>query len=264
LNPTHLTVFGTKILFGARRDLWITDGTSSGTSELQIPSTGLQVDDIIALGNNKALVEGSAPDLGRSNLWVTDGTGAGTTELTVAGAYSSGLAPQGGIVLGDRFVFSGRDAAGENNLWVTDGTAAGTSEILSNESSGGLAPHGFQTFGSDALFYGFDANGQSGLWETDGTSAGTFEIPITTAFAGSINPDDLVTVACYCRGTLIATARGETPVEDLEIGDLIMTVSGMLRPIKWIGRRSYGVRFVMGRKDIQPICFKQGSLGPGA
>jgi Hint domain len=41
----------------------------------------------------------------------------------------------------------------------------------------------------------------------------------------------------------------------------VMTASGLARPIKWIGRRSYGGRFVMGRKDILPICFKAGSLG---
>jgi autotransporter-associated beta strand protein len=67
-------------------------------------------------------------------------------------------------------------------------------------------------------------------------------------------------VACYCRGTGIATAHGEVPVERLAIGDLVMTASGALRPIKWIGTRSYGGRFIMGRKDILPICFKAGSL----
>ena len=38
-------------------------------------------------------------------------------------------------------------------------------------------------------------------------------------------------------------------------------MSGALRPIKWIGRRSYGGRFVMGRKDILPVCIKAGALG---
>ncbi len=68
-------------------------------------------------------------------------------------------------------------------------------------------------------------------------------------------------VACYCRGTLIATADGEVPVETLAIGDEVMTASGALRPIKWIGRRSYGGRFIMGRKDILPVCIKAGALG---
>jgi hypothetical protein len=66
--------------------------------------------------------------------------------------------------------------------------------------------------------------------------------------------------ACYCCGTLIATGRGQVPVEDLAIGDIVATASGALRPIKWIGRRSYDGRFIMGRKDLLPICFKAGSL----
>ena len=37
-------------------------------------------------------------------------------------------------------------------------------------------------------------------------------------------------------------------------------MSGAVRPIKWIGRRSYSGRFVMGRKDILPICIKAGAL----
>ena len=68
-------------------------------------------------------------------------------------------------------------------------------------------------------------------------------------------------VACYCPGTLIATERGEMPVERLAIGDRVATRSGALRPIKWIGQRSYGGRFVLGRKDILPICIKAGALG---
>jgi hypothetical protein len=70
-------------------------------------------------------------------------------------------------------------------------------------------------------------------------------------------------IACYCRGTQILTDKGEVAVEDLAIGDAVATVSGQARPIKWIGRRSYGGRFIMGRKDILPICFKAGSLGEG-
>ena len=65
---------------------------------------------------------------------------------------------------------------------------------------------------------------------------------------------------CYCPGTLILTTRGEVLVEDLEIGDRVVTLRGEARRIKWIGRRSYNGRFALGKQDILPVCFKAGSL----
>jgi hypothetical protein len=67
-------------------------------------------------------------------------------------------------------------------------------------------------------------------------------------------------VACYCAGTRIATPAGEVPVETLAIADRVVTQSGEVRPVKWIGRRSYGGRFIMDRKDILPICIKAEAL----
>ena len=72
-----------------------------------------------------------------------------------------------------------------------------------------------------------------------------------------------VGIACYCAGTLILADHGEVAVETLQIGDRVITANGVARPIKWIGKRSYGGRFIMGRKDILPVCFKAGSLGDG-
>jgi Hint domain len=41
---------------------------------------------------------------------------------------------------------------------------------------------------------------------------------------------------CFLRGTSILTAEGERKIEDLEVGDLLPTTFGGLRPIQWIGR----------------------------
>jgi hypothetical protein len=71
------------------------------------------------------------------------------------------------------------------------------------------------------------------------------------------------TPACYCRGTLITTVRGDVPVEDIAIGDLVVTASGAARPVRWVGRRSYGGRFLAGQPHILPVRIAAGSLGGG-
>jgi len=68
------------------------------------------------------------------------------------------------------------------------------------------------------------------------------------------------TTPCYCRGTRIRTPGGQVPVEDLRIGDLVMTADGEALPLKWIGRRSYRDWLAVGNADVQPILFKAGSL----
>jgi len=44
---------------------------------------------------------------------------------------------------------------------------------------------------------------------------------------------------CFLSGTRIATPDKEIAIEDLRIGDVVMTVSGKPKPIKWIGRNRY-------------------------
>jgi len=44
---------------------------------------------------------------------------------------------------------------------------------------------------------------------------------------------------CFLRGTRILTGKGELPVEDISVGDFVMSERGTLLPIKWIGRRRF-------------------------
>jgi autotransporter passenger strand-loop-strand repeat protein len=109
---------------------------------------------------------------------------------------------------------------------------------------------------------------------TDGSSVytqqlvGDYEGVFFNTAAGPLTGlDTLVTASetpCYRRGTLILTDRGEVAVEDLRIADRLVTLSGAVRPIRWIGRRSYDGRFAAGNPKILPILFRPHALADGA
>ena len=60
--------------------------------------------------------------------------------------------------------------------------------------------------------------------------------------------------ACYLRGTHILTPTGEAFVEDLKIGEPVVTRFAGIQPIKWIGRQSYDSRSVQTDHDRIPVC----------
>ncbi len=70
-------------------------------------------------------------------------------------------------------------------------------------------------------------------------------------------------IACFLRGTLIWTERGEVAVEDLAIGDEVVILSGEVRPIKWIGHRAYDGRFVAANRSVLPIRIEAGAFDDG-
>ncbi|MCE8537058.1 Hint domain-containing protein [Ruegeria pomeroyi] len=66
---------------------------------------------------------------------------------------------------------------------------------------------------------------------------------------------DTTNVTCFCRGTLIATAAGEIPVEDLSPGARVITRDRGYQRIRWIGSTALDAH-----PNIAPIRIRAGVL----
>ena len=98
--------------------------------------------------------------------------------------------------------------------------------------------------------------------DTLATNGGPQTIPLMfLASNGMFGQEALLvefTITCFCAGTLIATPLGETPVQDLRIGDQILTACGRPVPVKWIGRQTVSTRFGPAER-LMPVRFAAGS-----
>jgi hypothetical protein len=65
---------------------------------------------------------------------------------------------------------------------------------------------------------------------------------------------------CYLRGTRIRTPEGEPRIEELKIGDLVVTLSGESKPIKWIGRQRFKKSSECWPRDFEPIRISRFAL----
>jgi autotransporter passenger strand-loop-strand repeat protein len=78
--------------------------------------------------------------------------------------------------------------------------------------------------------------------------------------AGSGTDITVDTTPCYCRGTLILTDRGDVAVEDLRIGDHVITRTGTARPIRWTGHRAVDCMRHPDPSAVWPIRIQAGAF----
>jgi Ca2+-binding RTX toxin-like protein len=68
-------------------------------------------------------------------------------------------------------------------------------------------------------------------------------------------------VPCFTPGTAIATPRGERMVEDLTVGDKIITRDNGIQEIRWLGTRTLTGFELARAPQLRPILIQKGALG---
>jgi hypothetical protein len=71
--------------------------------------------------------------------------------------------------------------------------------------------------------------------------------------------DEIFDTVCFAEGTLIAGPDGETEVEALRTGDLILAENGTPVPVKWIARQT--VHKLFSGPRVQLVRIQAGALG---
>jgi ELWxxDGT repeat protein len=166
--PSQLVALGGKVFFSSGDELWVSDGTSTGTELLADACPGPCSSQPSLLGTVGGILLWTAEGDEARGLWRSDGTRAGTYPLPGPGGVFNVQ-----VVSDHLLIFMGCSAAEGCELWASDGTPPGTRLVKDftpgpADSNLFLATRGGRTF---AILS--DPHGDKSLWATDGTEAGT-------------------------------------------------------------------------------------------
>lgn len=158
------------VFFPFDGELWVTDGTVSGTVFVSDESPASPS---YAAPLNGELVYAQRSEGGGGELWKSDGTTAGTQEFVEIDSddplYPTLVSNGAGAV----YFAIGHSEYGRE-LWKTDGTQDGT-RLLKDiwEGPGGSSPTDMTVLGDTLYFSAHDGYHGRELWKSDGTTAGT-------------------------------------------------------------------------------------------
>ena len=70
-------------------------------------------------------------------------------------------------------------------------------------------------------------------------------------------------IPCFTPGTLISTERGEVAVEDLRVGDRVVTRDNGFQTLRWVGSKRLSLADLIVNPALRPVEIGAGALGHG-
>lgn len=189
-------------------------------------------------------------DGGPNNTLDLSGFAAPSTVDLAAGSFSSadGMTDNIAIALGT--TIDSAVGGGGNDIFVVNG---------GNDTIDGGGGSNTVDFSGDFSQYTLDrSNGTitvGGLGATDLlTNVATLDFADRSIAASGI--------ACFLRGTRVRTPGGEVPVETLRPGDSVLTASGRVAPVRWVGARAVNIARHPRPWDVRPIRIRAHAIAP--
>jgi autotransporter passenger strand-loop-strand repeat protein len=256
----------------------VTSGTTvmSGGTEV-VSAQGSEIGSVVSAGGYE-LISGNSVNAVVSGSAVIQG--GSVSGLTVTGGGSVQVQD---AILGFS-VLSGTTITGSGTLTVSDGNDLAGSVFFGDEGALVLSStampfatlSGFnETTSIDLAAVPYSATYTSNFADDNlvikegGQSyvlqfAGTFR---HEQFVISADPQGgtlitLVDPPCFVAGTLIATPSGAVAVEDLSLGDTVLTAGGEAAPIIWRGCRRVDCNRHADPVRIRPVCIRVDAFGP--
>jgi antigen 43 len=235
-------------------------GVISGAYGINVRSGALTVVNAGTITGSNYAVKFSAASANRliadPGAVFTGNVNGGTGVLELASAAGAGTLSGLGTSItnfrtlqfdaGAAWTVSGNDSGGLGGMTIT-GFANGDTIDL----SGFVASS--DTFANNTLVLTDDSGAQDTLAIQGAFTSSSFRLSTD----GSGNGTDIV--ICFCAGTQIGTPTGEVPVEQLQIGALVLTAHHGPRPVKWIGQGK--VLATRGRRTAAtPVIVRKGAL----
>ncbi|MFV0301987.1 MAG: Hint domain-containing protein [Paracoccus sp. (in: a-proteobacteria)] len=149
----------------------------------------------------------------------------------------------------------------DRDTFYIDTTQLGTGTTITIDGSTGAG----STADYDSIVLGAGLTKVAGSWsgtlDADGDSySGSFQVTDGTN-TYTVNFTEIEAPICFVRGTEIQTEGGLKKIETLREGDMIVTRDSGLKPISWIGSRSFANDGSERARKLSPIRISKGALG---
>ena len=198
-NPSDFIVYNNMLFFSAEentkgRELWVSDGTTSGTVLFKDINEG--PDDSSPSGltvfNGKLYFQAD-DGVNGAELWESDGTVAGTVLFKDISAEAGGAAPAWLTVFNGKLYFQADDGVNGAELWESSGISTETKMVTDiNSGIGSSAPAWLTIFNGKLYFQADDGVNGVELWKTDGSELGTELVKDIVSGPSSSSPTFMV------------------------------------------------------------------------